>query len=137
MTPRRPPTSAIALEAAIPPAQIRGLVRDFLGKPVAATVVIEPLGTTATVAADGSFAIDVKPGAYDVSITAKGYAPQKRKVVVEPQAARRSSTSTCGAPDDGRPAARARDGGHDTEVVRVARAARLVRLQGGSHRAPP
>ena len=75
----------IALDPAIPPAQIRGLVRDFLGKPVAATVVIEPLGTTATVAADGSFAIDVKPGSYDVSITAKGYAPQKRKVVVEPQ----------------------------------------------------
>jgi hypothetical protein len=76
---------AIVLEQAIPPAQIRGLVRDFAGKPVAATVVIEPLGTTATVGADGGFAIDVKPGAYDVSITAKGYAPQKRKVVVEPQ----------------------------------------------------
>lgn len=76
---------AIVLEQAIPPAQIRGLVRDFAGKPVAATVVIEPLGTTATVGADGGFAIDVKPGAYDLSITAKGYAPQKRKVVVEPQ----------------------------------------------------
>jgi hypothetical protein len=75
----------VTLEQVIPPAQIRGLVRDFAGKPVAATVVIEPGGTTAAVAADGSFSIDVKPGAYDVSINAKGYAPQKRHVVVEPQ----------------------------------------------------
>jgi hypothetical protein len=77
--------AAIALDPAIPPAQIRGLVRDFAGKPVAATVVIEPLGAAATVRADGAFEIEVKPGAYDVVITAKGYAPQKRKVIVEPQ----------------------------------------------------
>ncbi|HEX3769970.1 MAG TPA: carboxypeptidase-like regulatory domain-containing protein [Polyangiaceae bacterium] len=75
----------ITLEQVIPPAQIRGLVRDFAGKPVAAAVVIQPGGTSAAVAADGSFSLDVKPGAYDVSITAKGYAPQKRHVVVEPQ----------------------------------------------------
>ncbi len=76
---------SIALDPAIPPAQIRGLVRDFAGKPVAATVVIEPLGTAATVRPDGGFEIEVKPGAYEVVITAKGYAPQRRKVTVEPQ----------------------------------------------------
>ena len=76
---------SVALDPAIPPAQIRGLVRDFAGKPVAATVVIEPLGTTATVRPDGGFEIEVKPGAYEVVITAKGYAPQRRKVTVEPQ----------------------------------------------------
>lgn len=76
---------SVALDAAIPPAQIRGLVRDFAGKPVAATVVIEPLGTTAAVKADGAFEIEVKPGAYDVVITARGYAPQRRHVTVEPQ----------------------------------------------------
>jgi hypothetical protein len=76
---------SVALDPAIPPAQIRGLVRDFAGKPVAATVVIQPLGTTAAVKADGAFEIEVKPGAYDVVITAKGYAPQRRHVTVEPQ----------------------------------------------------
>jgi hypothetical protein len=76
---------AVALEPAIPPAQIRGLVRDFAGKPVAATVVIEPIGVTAAVRPDGGFEIEVKPGAYDVVITAKGYSPQRRKVTVEPQ----------------------------------------------------
>jgi hypothetical protein len=76
---------SVTLDPAIPPAQIRGLVRDFAGKPVAATVVIEPLGTTAAVRPDGGFEIDVKPGAYEVVITAKGYAPQHRRVTVEPQ----------------------------------------------------
>jgi Carboxypeptidase regulatory-like domain len=76
---------AIALDPAIPPAQIRGVVRDFAGKPVAASVVIEPVGTTAVVRPDGGFELDVRPGTYDVVITAKGYAPQRRKVVVEPQ----------------------------------------------------
>jgi uncharacterized membrane protein len=60
-------------------------VRDFAGKPVVATVVIEPLGATATVRPDGGFEIEVKPGSYDVVITAKGYSPQRRKVTVEPQ----------------------------------------------------
>ncbi len=80
-----PAAVAIALDPAIPPAQIRGLVRDFAGKPVGATVVIEPLGATATVRPDGGFEIEVKPGSYDVVITAKGYSPQRRKVTVEPQ----------------------------------------------------
>jgi hypothetical protein len=76
---------AIALDPAIPPAQIRGVVRDFAGKPVAASVVIQPVGTTAVVRPDGAFEVDVKPGTYEVVITARGYTPQRRKVVVEPQ----------------------------------------------------
>ena len=79
----------MALDPAIPPAQIRGLVRDFAGKPVAASVVIEPLDgkppVTATLRADGGFEVDVQPGTYNVAVTARGYAPQRRKVVVEPQ----------------------------------------------------
>jgi hypothetical protein len=80
-----PAAVAVTLDPAIPPAQIRGLVRDFAGRPVAATVVIEPIGATAAVRPDGGFEIEVKPGSYDVVITAKGYSPQRRKVTVEPQ----------------------------------------------------
>ncbi len=75
----------VTLDPAIPPAQIRGFVRDFAGKPVAASVVIEPLGVAASLRADGGFEVDVQPGTYDVVVTARGYAPQRRKVVVEPQ----------------------------------------------------
>jgi hypothetical protein len=81
--PNTPSDASTSLDRVLPSAQIRGVVRDFAGKAVAATVVIEPLGTTATVNADGSFEIDVPPGTYEVVIKARGYAPQRRRAVVE------------------------------------------------------
>jgi Carboxypeptidase regulatory-like domain len=78
---------AIELERALPPGQLRGFVRSFGGKPVAAELTIEsagePLGTTITAAEDGSFEIDVAPGQYDVVIRAPGYREQRRSVTIE------------------------------------------------------
>jgi hypothetical protein len=71
---------------ALPPGEVRGVVRDFAGKPVAATVSLEPGGVKATVAPDGTFHVDVRPGAYDVIIRAPGCVDQKRHVSVEQDA---------------------------------------------------
>ncbi|MBK9033924.1 MAG: carboxypeptidase regulatory-like domain-containing protein [Myxococcales bacterium] len=65
-----------------PNSQIRGLVRDFGGKGLAAKVRIEPIGLDVTSAADGSFAVDVPPGTYTVTVTLPGYRSQKKTAVV-------------------------------------------------------
>jgi hypothetical protein len=71
------------LERALPPGQLRGFVRSFGGKPVAATLTVEPLGQTITAGEDGSFEIDVAPGRYEVVIRAPGYREQRRAVTIE------------------------------------------------------
>lgn len=71
------------LERALPPGQLRGFVRSFGGKPVAATLTIEPLGKTITAGEDGAFEIDVAPGKYEVVIRAPGYREQRRAVTIE------------------------------------------------------
>ncbi len=68
---------------ALPAGEVRGVVRDLAGKPVKATVRLEPGGVEVPVAPDGTFRSDVQPGAYDVVIRAPGYADQKRHVNVE------------------------------------------------------
>jgi hypothetical protein len=73
----------LVMKKTIKPGQLRGLVRSFNGKPLVATVRVEPIGTEVKTDADGTFAIDVPPGAYEVSISAPGHAPQKRPVQVE------------------------------------------------------
>lgn len=73
----------IDLERALPPGQLRGFVRSFGGKPVAATLTIEPLGQTITAGEDGSFEIDVAPGKYEVVVRAPGYREQRRSVTIE------------------------------------------------------
>jgi hypothetical protein len=73
----------VSLAKALPSGQVRGLVRDFGGKPLAAGVRIEPLGLDVPVAPDGTFQANVVPGSYNVVIHADGYADQKRRVVVE------------------------------------------------------
>ncbi len=68
---------------ALPAGEVRGVVRDLTGKPLRATIRIEPGGVDVALAADGTFHSDVQPGAYDVIIHAPGYIDQKRHVVVE------------------------------------------------------
>lgn len=63
------------------PSQIRGVIRDFGGKGLPATVRIEPLGLEVTAAADGSFSVDVPPGTYTLVISHPGYTPQEKKNV--------------------------------------------------------
>jgi hypothetical protein len=73
----------ITLARALPSGQVRGLVRDFNGKPLAAQIRVEPVGVDAQAGADGTFEVNVAPGAYDIVVHAAGYADQRRHVAVE------------------------------------------------------
>jgi hypothetical protein len=73
----------ITIAKALPSGQLRGLVRDFGGKPVAAQIRLEPIGVDAQVGADGTFEVNVAPGAYDIVVHASGYIDQRRHVSVE------------------------------------------------------
>lgn len=73
----------IELERVLPPGQIRGVIRDFRGKPVPAKVTILPLGKTVTPGAGGVFQVEVPPGDYEVLVEHPGYAPQRREARVD------------------------------------------------------
>lgn len=72
-------------EQALPAGQVRGLVRSFRGKPLAASIHLEPGAVEAKTDAEGFFQIDVPPGEYEVVIEAPGYEPQRRKAKVDQQ----------------------------------------------------
>ena len=73
----------VSVPKALPVGQVRGLVRDFAGKAVAASIRVEPLGLEIHASADGTFEANVAPGSYEIVIHAPGYADQKRRVQVE------------------------------------------------------
>jgi hypothetical protein len=75
-------TVALTLVRVKPTSQIRGVVRDFGGKGLAAKVTIAPLGAELTSNADGTFAIDVPPGTYTVTVALPGYRAQTKTAVV-------------------------------------------------------
>ena len=77
------PAVDIATKHAIKPGQLRGLIRAFSGRPLAATIRVEPLGVESKTDADGVFQIDVPPGTYEVVVTANGYTTQRRKMQVD------------------------------------------------------
>jgi len=72
-------------EPALPPGQVRGIVRSFRGKPLPAKIQLQPGGLEASTDAEGFFQIDVPPGQYEVLIEAPGYEPQQRKAKVDQQ----------------------------------------------------
>jgi Carboxypeptidase regulatory-like domain len=74
---------SVELRAIAPQAQLRGLVRSFGGRALAAHVTVEPLGRQAVTDAAGFFELDVPAGRYEVRIEAAGYRPQRKSVVVE------------------------------------------------------
>lgn len=76
---------SVRLTALPPPSQIRGVVRSFDGKALAAKIRIEPPGLEASVDPEGTFQIDVPPGQYDIVVEAEGYVTQRRHVQVESQ----------------------------------------------------
>lgn len=61
---------------------LRGLVRDFDGDPVRATIRIEPGGVATQTSEDGSFETDLPPGAYTVTVEARGFQTQSRTVTL-------------------------------------------------------
>jgi uncharacterized membrane protein len=73
----------VTLPRVRPPSQIKGLVRSFDGKGLAATVRVEPAGVEVIAGADGLFQIDVPPGTYTVVVSMAGYETQKKEVTVE------------------------------------------------------
>ena len=75
----------VKAEQALPAGQVRGLVRSYAGKGLAASIRIEPGGIEGKTDADGSFQIDVPPGEYEIVIEAPGFVAQRRKATVEKQ----------------------------------------------------
>jgi hypothetical protein len=82
------PEARVIRTAAVPAAQLRGLIRSYRGSGLRATITVHPaagdgqpiVGETDQ---DGVFTIDVAPGAYRVEIEANGYQSQERSVRVE------------------------------------------------------
>jgi hypothetical protein len=73
----------LAARRELPTGQIRGTVRSFDGKPLAATVLIHALRLERRTDASGAFEIDAAPGEYDVIVKVPGYGDQKRRARVE------------------------------------------------------
>jgi hypothetical protein len=75
----------ITLDPQLPPGQLRaGIINAANGRPVAnATVTIEPGGVTATSGPDGKLTVDLPPGRYKITVTARGLAQQQLDVNIE------------------------------------------------------
>jgi hypothetical protein len=74
---------SIELAPAPPSGQLRGLVRSFNGRGLAASIRVEPLGVEAKADADGNFTLDVPPGNYEVVVRAEHFKAQRRKVHID------------------------------------------------------
>jgi hypothetical protein len=75
----------IAMVKLLPPGQVRGVVRSLKGKAIAgATVSVSPGEQTSNSGADGSFVIDLAPGAYRVKVSAPGFRDQVLDVTIDP-----------------------------------------------------
>jgi hypothetical protein len=73
----------VGLSQAMPQGEVRGLIRSFNGKGLAAAIRVEPIGVETKADAQGAFKIDVPPGDYEVIIRADRYKEQRRKVHVD------------------------------------------------------
>jgi hypothetical protein len=88
LRPGQPLAVDVALVRKLPSGQIRGTVRSFQGRGIAATIQVSGAEGNGPVASElrsdgGAFQVDVPPGRYQVLIQAPGHAPQTRTVLVE------------------------------------------------------
>lgn len=74
------PADALRMQQAAPAGVIRGLVRNFDGQPLRATVRLRPGAASVQTAADGTFQVEVAPGRYTVSVESPGFASQSRQL---------------------------------------------------------
>ena len=75
----------IALDPMLPPGQLRAVIINVAtSRPVAgASVTIDPGGVTATSGPDGKFTVDLPPGQYKITVTARGLAQQQLDVNIQ------------------------------------------------------
>jgi hypothetical protein len=78
-----PSTAEVVLKPELPPAEIKGIVRNLAGDPVSASVTVLPQGMKVATDERGQFALGVAPGDYTLKIEAVGYEPQERRAQVE------------------------------------------------------
>jgi carboxypeptidase family protein len=76
---------ALTLDPLLPPGQLRvRIINVGTSRPVAgATLTLDPGGVTATTGPDGKLTINVAPGLYQLTVTAKGLASQKLEVTID------------------------------------------------------
>ena len=75
---------ALKLAHKVRQGQLRGQVLSFDGKPLAAEIQVSGKSNASTTTdADGFFTVDLPAGAFDVSIEAKGFQAQHRKVTIK------------------------------------------------------
>lgn len=80
-----PTDIASSVARILPQGEIRGVIQASNGTPVAAHIVIRPLGRELAADDQGSFAVEVPPGSYDVEVSAPGHQSQTRHVTVDEQ----------------------------------------------------
>ena len=80
-----PVETPTALARRLPQGEIRGVIQGSNGQPLSARIVIRPLGRELTADVEGSFAVEVAPGEYDVEVSAPGHRAQTRHVTVSEQ----------------------------------------------------
>jgi hypothetical protein len=75
----------ITLDPMLPPGELRAVIINVgTSRPVAnAAVTIEPGGATATSGPDGKFTVNLPPGHYKLTVTARGLAQQQLDVNIE------------------------------------------------------
>ncbi len=76
-------TVRFSLSQALPPGQLRGVVRAFTGQPLAAELTVAPTGARTNSNARGEFEIDLPPGDYEVTVKADGYREQRSRIRIE------------------------------------------------------
>lgn len=76
------PADGLAMSEEAPHGVVRGLVRDYDGTPVRATIRVTPGSRTTQASADGSFELELEPGRYRVTVTAQGFASQDREITL-------------------------------------------------------
>ena len=85
-----PSNAELVMQHAQPAGVIRGRIRSFDGRPLAANIRVMTNGQaepvhTASASAEGTFEFEIPPGNYQVIVEAPGHDSQRRRVTVELQ----------------------------------------------------
>ena len=73
----------VGMVGRLPAGQLRGTVRSYRGRPLDATLTVDPGATSARTDSEGDFEVDLPPGLYTVKIESRGFKAQIREVAIE------------------------------------------------------